>query len=437
MTPQQHRFLLILLALAMVVLSYWVHQDAFGRIALCYSVAFCAYLYAGVRAPRSFDSHSKLNLLVKLVLVVALPLGSDDIYRFYWDGWCVLEHISPYRYLPQDLPGRADYDWATIYPLLNSPHYYSVYPPILQVIFAFCAWISAQSIHLFSICWKLILLIADLGTIYLLKKSLPDDKQNLVWWYAWNPLILYEILANGHSEGLMLYFIIAAIYWLQRSKFFFSAVMFAISAAVKLFPIILLPFVFKYLGYKKGLPYVLIVIMLFSISMLAVFPYYDHFLASVRLYMSSFEFNGSVFELWKAIDYQRFGFDNIGHIGRYLSTASIIWLIVIFLRQKSHDWDSILSSILLLWTGYLLLSTTVHPWYVLPLILLGVLRRWVWPIAWSGLIMLSYSWYDPGISKAWKYALIGLEYGGLLTFYLSGRYGWLRFDRWGGEEKPD
>ena len=149
---------------------------------------------------------------------------------------------------------------------------------------------------------------------------------------------------------------------------------------------------------------------------------------SIRLYISSFEFNGSLFEIWKAIDYQRFGFDNVRHIGQYLSVLFILWTTYLFIRQKSMQWSSLLPSILLMWMGYLLLSTTVHPWYILPLLLLGTLSGWLVPFIWSGLIVLSYSWYDPTMSTTWKYALIGIEYMVLLIFFLVGRNGLIRFN---------
>lgn len=428
MAVHLHRSLLLIIVLALTILAYTVPQAAFGKLVLYYGIAFGAYAWAGLHKPASFEAHSWLNWMVKLVLVFSLPLASDDFYRFYWDGMCVLEKINPYQFTPHELQTLYPQDWMVVFTKLNSPNYFSVYPPILQALFAMCAIVGFKSIYLFSVSWKMLLFLSDVGTIYFLKKLIPKDKIQMVWWYAWNPLILFEIIANGHPEGFIMFFIVTALYYLFRTRYDLSSVMLSLAAAIKIFPIILLPFLWKYLGFKKGLRYSLLSVLIFILCLCCIYPYQDHFMQSIRLYISSFEFNGSLFEIWKAIDYQRFGFDNVRHIGQYLSVLFILWTTYLFIRQKSMQWSSLLPSILLMWMGYLLLSTTVHPWYILPLLLLSTLSGWLIPFIWSGLIVLSYSWYDPTMSTTWKYALIGIEYMVLLIFFLVGRNGLIRFN---------
>jgi hypothetical protein len=43
---------------------------------------------------------------------------------------------------------------------------------------------------------------------------------------------------------------------------------------------------------------------------------------------------------------------------------------------------------------YLLMSTTVHPWYITPLVALAVFTDYRFPIAWSMLVMVSYAGYS-------------------------------------------
>ena len=49
----------------------------------------------------------------------------------------------------------------------------------------------------------------------------------------------------------------------------------------------------------------------------------------------------------------------------------------------------------MLWalTVYLLMSTTVHPWYITPLVALAVFTDYRFPIAWSMLVIVSYAGY--------------------------------------------
>ncbi len=71
---------------------------------------------------------------------------------------------------------------------------------------------------------------------------------------------------------------------------------------------------------------------------------------------------------------------------------------------------------LLAFTIYLFFATTVHPWYLTPLILLSALSGLRFPILWSMLIYLSYYTY---ITPAYieSQMLIAIEYG-LLAIYL-------------------
>ncbi len=45
-------------------------------------------------------------------------------------------------------------------------------------------------------------------------------------------------------------------------------------------------------------------------------------------------------------------------------------------------------------TVYFGLATIVHPWYVTGLVALGVFTRWIYPLAWSGVVVLSYAAYS-------------------------------------------
>ena len=212
MAVHLHRSLLLIIVLALTILAYTVPQAAFGKLVLYYGIAFGAYAWAGLHKPASFEAHSWLNWMVKLVLVFSFPLASDDFYRFYWDGMCVLEKINPYQFTPHELQTLSPQDWMVVFTKLNSPNYFSVYPPILQALFAMCAIVGFKSIYLFSVSWKMLLFLSDVGTIYFLKKLIPKDKIQMVWWYAWNPLILFEIIANGHPEGFIMFFIVTALY---------------------------------------------------------------------------------------------------------------------------------------------------------------------------------------------------------------------------------
>ena len=89
------------------------------------------------------------------------PSLSDDAYRYVWDGQVQAHGINPYQYVPQD-PALEFLQDGALYDHLNSPAFYSVYPPVSQLIFGAAA-------HLFDGNWwaihytiKLVFVLAEL-----------------------------------------------------------------------------------------------------------------------------------------------------------------------------------------------------------------------------------------------------------------------------------
>ena len=68
-------------------------------------------------------------------------------------------------------------------------------------------------------------------------------------------------------------------------------------------------------------------------------------------------------------------------------------------------------------TIYLMLSTTVHPWYITTLVMLSVITGYRYPVIWSLLIAFTYAAYQttPYQEQLW---LVALEYGAVITVLL-------------------
>jgi hypothetical protein len=60
-------------------------------------------------------------------------------------------------------------------------------------------------------------------------------------------------------------------------------------------------------------------------------------------------------------------------------------------KEKSSEQTTI--AMLLIWTVYLFMATTVHPWYVIPVVFLGMLTGNVYPLVWSFVVVMSYHFY--------------------------------------------
>lgn len=64
---------------------------------------------------------------------------------------------------------------------------------------------------------------------------------------------------------------------------------------------------------------------------------------------------------------------------------------------------------LIAFTVYLLLSTTVHPWYIASILLLSIFTNYKYPLFWSFIIIISYLAYAnaDNTENLW---IIGFEY---------------------------
>ncbi|MDP4933834.1 MAG: glycosyltransferase ArnT-like protein, partial [Salibacteraceae bacterium] len=67
---------------------------------------------------------------------------------------------------------------------------------------------------------------------------------------------------------------------------------------------------------------------------------------------------------------------------------------------------------------YYLLATTVHPWYISMLLILGVMSGRVYPVAWTGAVFLSYITYRT-VAYQENYWFILIEYAIIAIVFLK------------------
>ncbi len=360
-------------------------------------------------------------ILFRLLLLVAPPQLSDDYARFIWDGRLLTHGYNPYLYLPSQLLNTpvalvAGLD-QSLFATLNSPDYFTVYPPVNQALFALSAWASPHSLP-GAIFWlRVPIILAECGSIWLLVQILHRLGQNPngALLYALNPLIILELTGNVHFEAVMIFFSLLAVWLLVPPKpnWLWSAGALALAIGTKLLPLLLLPVLVRYLGWQRGLRYALLTGILTLLLFLpaASMALVQNMGASLNLYFQKFEFNASVYYLVRMVGYWVKGYNIIAKAGFWLpvvSTLSILWLA--FTRRPIALPVRVLASL----TVYYAFSTTVHPWYATTLVATAVFTRLRYPLIWSGLIPLSYAAYSAQPYQE-NLTLTALEYGLVLV----------------------
>ena len=397
--------------------GYLTSRDDFLQLSILFGALFLGYiLFLKNIAEFGLREIILVAILFRLSLLLAAPNLSDDFWRFIWDGRLLAAGENPYLYLPlesADDATLAELDLqGEVYTSLNSKHYYTVYPPLSQVVFAASVFVGGSSPMAGVFVLRLILLAAEIGVMVLLIRLLRhfQKDEKLVAWYAFNPLVIIEVVGNLHFEGLMLFFILLAIWLWTREKIIPASIALAAAISTKLLPLIFIPMLPKFIGWKKATTIGIISILLFvlSFSVFVSQELIENFGSSIDLYFRSFEFNASIYYLTREVGFWVVGYNVIQYIGPGLSLVTLLFVLAISLLRSRLKWN-VFQVICIGLSIYFLLATTVHPWYIITLVGLSPLCGWRFPLLWSGVAILSYSHYAGGGFEE-NYFLITIEY---------------------------
>lgn len=402
-------------------LAYEVHRDESWMLISTFAFLFLGYfLLAKNRASISWKSWIWIAMALRLVFVASGPSLSDDFYRFIWDGRVLIHGENPYLVLPEDYVEDNDHPFAQkleadLYDGLNSKNYYTIYPPVNQCCFAVAAFFGNGNVSLELLYLRLIILLGEAALLFLLARilALLQRPKTDLFWYALNPLVIVELSGNLHFEGMVLFFLASALLLFIQGRWGGSAVLFALAVGTKLLPLMLLPALIPILK-KRTLAYFGVVLAGLGLLFLPFMSQalFTNWGSSLDLYFQKFEFNASIYYVFRFLGSLYLGYHPpIAVLGPSLSVISLLLILWISLRSQF----TFLQKTVLIYTVYLLFTTTVHPWYLVSLVFFCSFMRWRFAFLWSFLAVLSYSHYHHGGFQE-NYALIALEYGVLFAF---------------------
>lgn len=408
--------------IAYISISYFIPRTNFVALFSTFTFLFLGYIFL----LKAYTEDNKRvffvsGIIFRLALLFFIPNLSDDFYRFIWDGQLIKLGINPLQYLPSELignlPNREQIIMPILYDGLNATNTYTCYPPLNQVFFYLGAIFSKWGLLYSVIAMKAVILFAEIGNYYLLKKLLVKlnvpVKNMFLYWL--NPLIIIEFTGNMHYEGIMIFLLLCSFLTLLNNRFILSAIFFALSVSVKLIPLMFLPAYLWYLGFKKWFLYSTIVMLLTVLFFLPFlgFNSYFNFFTSLDLYFQKFEFNASIYYLIREIGYWYKGYNIIQTAGIYMLIISFVSIVYIGIMTKNKEFTNMLKSMLFMISIYYFLSLIVHPWYIGTLIMFSVFTNYSYSIMWSFLIFLSYATYQ---TSAYTENMILLTVEYLLVF---------------------
>ena len=344
------------LAISAAVLAHGLDGEGtfplYLALYLAMSLPWLAASYIAVRENSSRGSDTALVLGVASILraffLLTDPVLSDDVFRYVWDGRVQHAGINPYLYAPDD-PTLASLRDALpeIYAGINNKDIPTLYPPLMQLLFYAATAVSS------SLLWmKAFYTLFDIALIFALARLLTalglSPLRALV--YAWSPLPIVEIAGSGHNDVAAVFFLVAALWAFERRRELGSIALATASGLAKLAGFALLPFFWSFVKPRAfwAIPLA---------TALAVLPYAsagELALRGLREYALRWRGNDSLFHV-------------LFLLTGSLSSAKLVVAAILIALTLGLLWRKTppLRASFWLLGAILLLTPTVHPWYLL------------------------------------------------------------------------
>ena len=316
-------------------------------------------------------------VLIRFIVLFSPVALSDDIFRYLWEGRAVLMGGNPYV----DPPGSGIWPEDILRVQVNHSQILTVYPPVALWIFAMLAQIAYSPVVV-----KVAMGLADAVVAWGIADILKGRGRSTsgAWIYALHPLAVVESAGSGHLEPVAILCVVLAIRAWDRGD---SGLWWAgLGALVKLFPVVLIATV-----WRRGWNQLWLLLLVTVLTTVPFLGEWTELSTGLMHYARHWSFNGSVYAVLSVV---------FGSLTRPLLIAVGVGVCLWAWRRRSDPAE------VALWAGgaFVLLSPTVHPWYVLwawvPALICGV-RAWS---VLATLVLLSYAVlasYDP-LTSTWE-----------------------------------
>jgi hypothetical protein len=308
---------------------------------------------------------------VRVWLVGAPPLLSDDLYRYLWEGHALANGVNPFVTAPADVVGLDEGLRARV----NHPEVSSIYPPLARVWFR-----ALDALGLGASGAQGAAALVDAGTAGAMAAWL-RGRQRPTWpalLYALHPLPALESAVGAHLESVALFLLTSALLLAERRRFRAAAWMGVAATLTKVFPVLVLPALLRAVPARRRAAVVGVALVATGALALPVITAGPALFTGLQAYASRWSFNGAAYALVAPLagDVTR---SVLGGIGALVTLGAWVrW------RDPARIWLAVGSA-------FVLLSPTVHPWYVSWALIPALLcERWGWALA-AGSLLGSYA----------------------------------------------
>lgn len=179
-------------------------------------------------------------VLFAILLVPLLPHFSSDIVAYVRQGQVLaVYHSNPYLHTPAEIA-----DPGLIYRSAGS-YWVSPYGPLATVLSAAAAELGGRSLALTAGILKLLMAACYLLSGWMVGKILdcidPSATRRGLFFFLWNPLVLLELVGQGHNEAIVIGLMMVGFYLTVRQKQTSGFLFLFLSALAKVTTLVILP----------------------------------------------------------------------------------------------------------------------------------------------------------------------------------------------------
>ncbi|HEX9990522.1 MAG TPA: hypothetical protein VGE45_18855 [Chloroflexia bacterium] len=173
-------------------------------------------------------------------MIFMYPVGAADLFDQIFRARLLTEYgLNPFTTLPSSIAGDP------FQPFVAWRGEASPYGPVWETLAGFANWLGGDSLWNNLVLFKLLVVVAygvSVALTYgILRASRPDWALRGTLFFAWNPLVIFEVAGNGHNDAIVVTFLLAAVYMFVLAKRWAIIPALMAGALTKFVPVLLVP----------------------------------------------------------------------------------------------------------------------------------------------------------------------------------------------------
>ncbi len=393
---------LILLFFSILMLGYFISRNNFVEEIIFFGIAWIGFWL--IHRKKNNSNLFRFGLLLRILLLISTPLLSQDYIRFLWDGYLTCEGINPLHFKPSELFHFIEGDdfSVSIYEKINNKEAYSTFFPLQQWTFYIAALTKSKLGGI--IVLRVIIIAFDIASYFVLKNifqryAIDQNKLSLYWL---NPLVILELTGNLHTEGIFICLLLTSLLSLSKMQDVRGGFFLALSFCSALYSLFFLPLLLLKGGKYRWSRFL---IGFIPLSVLAFIPFIDYnqigaYFSSIAQGMQSNKHDISLLRL-----IHTFGFKKLEFIYLFYYLFAGVIILIVSWKYRYRNRKVLFTGFTLIISITLIFSPSLKPVHAIILLALGLCTNLTFPLIWSGLAFLFYSYFDDSIPMRLKNSL--------------------------------